>query len=153
MKRTNKILMLLATFMLAAFSVAQADNIVLVTSPKPGSYTVDWSQLGAAGAVIPHTFLALGNDPNADAVTGRFAKPNTNKGTVAVQSTNWNGNFNPGDYLVWAGHSTNNGPVGVGPIELGFLIGGYNFVGAYIQQDVFGAHVEVVRRLIQQQEV
>ena len=139
MKRSKMILMFVAAFILAAFSVAQADTILLVTSPQPGASTVDWSQLGAAGQVLPHSFLAIGNDPNSDSVTGKFAAPNTNKGTLAVQGTNWSGDFNAGDYLVWAGHLTNGNPVGVGPLSLTFALGGYNFVGAYFQQDYYGA--------------
>jgi hypothetical protein len=139
MKRSKMILMFVAAFILAAFSVAQADTILLVTSPQPGASTVDWSQLGAAGQVLPHSFLAIGNDPNSDSVTGKFAAPNTNKGTLAVQGTNWGGDFNTGDYLVWAGHLTNGNPVGVGPLSLTFALGGYNFAGAYFQQDFFGA--------------
>ncbi len=129
MKSSKTLLMLLATFVLAAFAVAQADTIMLVTSPIAGSSTVDWSQLGAAGAVIPHFFVGSGS--NGDAVTGAFATPNTNKGLVVVQGTNWNGNFNSGDYGVW---TQNHGPLG-----LSFFIGGYNFAGAYFQQNTFGA--------------
>jgi hypothetical protein len=72
-------------------------------------------------------------------VTGKFAAPNTNKGTLEVQGTNWGGDFNTGDYLVWTGHSSNSGPVGVGPLSLTFALGGYNFAGAYFQPDFFGA--------------
>jgi len=131
MKRTKIVLMLLAAFMLAAFAVAQADTIILVTSPQPGAFTIDWSQLGSAGTVIPHFFVAVGS--NGDAVTGAFATPTTNKGEVIVQDPggNWNGNFNPGDVGVW---TTNHGPLG-----LSFFVGGYNFVGAHFQQNVFGA--------------
>ena len=128
MKSSKKILMLLAVFVLAAFSVAQADTITLVTAPPANSSTVDWSQLGSNLAVIPHLFVASGS--NGDAVTGAFAAPNTNKGSLRIQSTSWNGNFNPGDYLVY---TTNHGPLG-----LSFFVGGYNFAGAYFQQNTFG---------------
>jgi|ERR1019366_3433695 hypothetical protein len=131
MKRSKMILMLLAAFVVATFSVAQADTILLVTAPQTGAWTVDWSQLGAAGATIPHIFTAQGNDPLGDYVTGLFSGGNSNKGIVGVQGTNWSGNFNTGDYLVW----TNNH----GPLTLGFLSNEYNFVGAYFQQKTYGA--------------
>jgi hypothetical protein len=127
----SKVLILVAAFMLTAFTAALADTIILVTSPIGNAATVDWSQLGSAGAVIPHFFVASGS--NGDAVTGSFASPNSNKGEVIVQDPggNWNGNFNPGDVGVW---TTNHGPLG-----LSFFIGGYNFVGAHFQQNTFGA--------------
>jgi hypothetical protein len=129
MKSSKMFLMLLATFVIAALAVAQADTIVLVTSPIAGSPTVAWSQLGPAGTTIPHFFVASGS--NGDAVTGAFAAPSSNTGTVIVQGANWSGNFNPGDVGVWT--------VNHGPLSLSFFVGGYNFAGAYFQQNTFGA--------------
>ena len=128
MKSTkSKMLMLLAAFMLAMFSVAQADTIVLVTAPQVGAFTVDWSQLGAAGAVLPHAFVAIGG--NGDTATGSFATPTTNKGELVQQGTDWSGNFAAGEYAVW---TTNHGPF---TVSFG---NSYNFVGAYVQQNTHG---------------
>jgi hypothetical protein len=129
MKRTKIMILALSALMLVAFTAAQADVIVLQTSPIGGN-TVDWSQLGSAGAVLGHAFSA--SAANGDVVTGVFAAPNSNKGELVQQGTNWNGNFNTGEYAVW---TTNHGPVTFSA----FSGNSYDFVGAYFQQNHFGA--------------
>jgi PEP-CTERM motif len=127
MKSTKMMLMLLAMFLVAAFSVAQADTIVLTTAPS-GSTIVDWSQLGAPGTVLPHAFVALAS--NGDTATGKFNAPTSNKGELVQQGTDWNGNFAAGEFAVW---TTNHGPL---TISFG---NSYNAIGAFFQQNVFGA--------------
>ena len=126
MKRTKMMLMLLAMFLLTVFSLAQADTIVLVTAPS-GTNTVDWSQLGAAGTVLPHAFVAF--SAGGDTATGVFSAPTSNKGELVQQGTDWNGNFAASEFAVW---TTNHGPL---TVSFG---NGYNAVGAYFQQNFFG---------------
>ena len=133
MKRTNlKMLMIVAVVVMIALTAAQADNIVAATAPPSNAWTFDWSQLGASNATIPHVFNAQGTDPTGDYVTGLFNGASSNKGVVKVQGTSFNGNFNPGDYLVYTSNH--------GPLTLGFLNGSYDFVGAYFQQFHTGSY-------------
>ena len=53
MKSTKRVGLILSAFMLLAFTAAQADVMVLVTSPT-GSDTVNWASIG----------LPLGGDGN-----------------------------------------------------------------------------------------
>ena len=124
----------LSAFLMIAFTAAQADVIVLQTSPIGGN-TVDWSQLGSAGATISHVFGA--SAANGDTVTGVFNTPISNKGELVQQGTNWNGNFNTGEYAVW---TTNHGPVTFSA----FAGNSYDFVGAYFQQNHYGAYTAML---------
>ncbi len=122
MKRT---LLMVAVFLFATFSLAQADVIQLETSAT-GNVTVDWSQLGAPGTPIPHSFTATAS--NGDTVFGLFGVAHQG-GQVRQQGTDWNGDFNTGDYLVY---TNNHGP-------LTFLFDqGYEDVGTYIQPNFYG---------------
>jgi hypothetical protein len=133
MKSTKKILLMLSVFMLLAFVAAQADVIVLVTSPV-GSDTVDWSSTGLPVGTQAHGFL--GFSAGGDSATATVSGPLANKGTLIQQGTNWNGNFAPGEYGIWTSHTGNN--TGFGPLTVVFG-NSYNSVGAYFQQDFFGA--------------
>ncbi len=124
--RKNTLLMV-AAFVLAAFSLAQADVIQLETTVT-GNITVDWSQLGPSFTNIPHGFVATAS-PNGDTIFGSFAVAHQG-GQVRQQGNGWSGDFTPGDYLVW---TNNHGP-------LTFLFDeGYQDVGAQIQPNFFGA--------------
>lgn len=131
MKRANKIVMLLAVFVIAAFSVAQADVIVLVPSPAGASASVDWSQLngGVPNTVLPHAFVAFSS--GGDTATASFSGAVSNKGELVEQGSvvPWKGNFNTGEFAVW---TTNHGPL---TVSFG---NSYNFVGAYFQQQLYG---------------
>lgn len=56
MKRTKMMLVVLTAFLLMAFAAAQADVIVLQTSPQGGD-TVDWSSTGFGVGTQAHGFL------------------------------------------------------------------------------------------------
>lgn len=126
MKSTKTMLVVLVAFMMVAFTAAQADLIVAVTSPSLTDFTVNWSQLGASFTNIPHGFVATAS--NGDTVFGSFGVARQG-GQVRVEGNGWTGDFNTGDYLVW---TNNHGP-------LTFLFDqGYADVGAYIQPDFYG---------------
>ena len=128
MKSKKKILMLLAAFVLASFTVAQA-SIILETSPMGGA-TVDWSTTGFAVNHQSHGFL--GYSTGGDTATATVAGAVANTGQLVVQGSTcpWCGNFNTGEYAIW---TRNHGPL---TVSFG---NSYNSVGAYFQQNVYGA--------------
>jgi len=127
MNRTKKMILILSAFMLLAFTAAQASSIQLVTSPI-GANTVDWSQLGSAGATVPHSFSAQA--ANGDTITGVFTGSKT-KGVLVQQGTDWSGQFSTGEYAVY---TNSHGPVTFSA----FAGNSYDFVGAYFQQNSYG---------------
>jgi len=127
MKRTKMMLVVLTAFLLMAFAAAQADVIVLQTSPQGGD-TVDWSSTGFGVGTQAHGFL--GYSAGGDTATATVAGVVANKGRLIQQGTNWGGNFNTGEYGVWT--------QGFGPLTVSFG-DSYNFVGAYFQQNFYGA--------------
>jgi hypothetical protein len=128
MKSTKKMmLMLLAIFLVAAFSVAQADTIVLVTSPIGGD-TVDWSSIGLPVGTQLHAFV--GFSAGGDTATASVAGAIANKGRIIQQGTNWNGDFNTGEWGIW---TQNHGPL---TVSFG---NSYNMIGAFFQPNIFGS--------------
>jgi hypothetical protein len=128
MKSTKKMmLMLLTMFLVAAFSVAQADTIVLVTSPIGGD-TVDWSSIGLPVGTQLHAFV--GFSAGGDTATASVAGPIANKGRIIQQGTNWNGDFNTGEWGIW---TQNHGPL---TVSFG---NSYNMIGAFFQPNIFGS--------------
>ena len=126
MNYTKKMILILSAFMLLAFTAAQADVIVLATAPAGGIF-VDWSSIGLPVGTQLHGFVGFAN--NGDSATATVASPITNKGRIIQQGTNWNGNFNTGEWGIW---TQNHGPLTV------VLGNSYNFVGAYFEQNTFG---------------
>ena len=127
MNRTKKVTLTLSAFLLMAFTAAQADVIVLQTSPIGGN-TVNWNSIGLPVGTQLHAFV--GFSAGGDTATASVANPIANKGRIIQQGTNWNGNFNPGEWGIW---TQNHGPL---TVSFG---NGYNFVGAYFEQNFFGA--------------
>lgn len=127
MKLSKMIVMLFAAFMLAAFSVAQASVIKLVTAPIGGNI-VDWSSTGLPVGFQAHGFLGFSS--GSDTATATVGGALTNKGELVQQGSNWSGDFNTGEYAIW---TRNHGPL---TVSFG---NAYNFVGAYFQPNSFGA--------------
>jgi hypothetical protein len=127
MNRTKKTLLILSAFLLMAFAAAQADVIVLATSPQ-GSNTVDWSSIGLPVGTQLHAFV--GFSAGGDTATASVANPVANKGRIIQQGTNWGGDFNNGEWGIW---TQNHGPL---TVSFG---NSYNFVGAYFQPNIFGS--------------
>jgi hypothetical protein len=127
-RRLMKKISVMFACMFAVLSFAMADNLQLVTTRPAGADMVIWSQLGSVGTTFDSPFAATSND--GVVITGNFAAPG--QGEVIQQGVNWQGNFNPNDFLIW----TATGP-GDGPLILSF---GKNAseAGAQIQPDFFG---------------
>ncbi len=127
MKSTKKMMLLiLAAIVLVAFTAAQADVIVLATAPVGGNI-VDWSTTGLPVGFQAHGFLAF--SAGGDTATATVAGAIANKGRLIQQGTDWNGDFNTGEYGIW---TQNHGPL---TVSFG---NSYNFVGAYYQPNIFG---------------
>lgn len=114
-----------AAVTLMAMPQAYADSLVGVTVAPVMSDSVDWSQLGGNQASIPNGFSATST--GGIQLTGTFATGGS--GAVLQEGTNANGNFTPGEYLVWT--------QGNGPLTLTFNQG-LSAVGAPIQTDYYG---------------
>jgi hypothetical protein len=127
MKSTKKVMLILSAFLLLAFTAAQADVIVLVTSPI-GSDTVNWSSIGLPVGTQLHAFV--GFSTGGDTATASVANPVANKGEIIQQGVNWGGDFNPGEWGIW---TRNHGPL---TVSLG---NSYNMIGAFFQPDLFGS--------------
>jgi len=127
MKSTKQVMLILSAFLLLAFTVAQADVIVLQTTPLGGN-TVDWSSVGVAVGTQAHAFV--GFSLGGDTATASVANPTSNKGEIIQQGNNWGGDFNSGEWGVW---TRNHGPL---TVSFG---NSYNFAGAYFQPNIFGS--------------
>jgi hypothetical protein len=132
MKSTKKILLMLSAFMLLAFTAAQADVIVLQSTPVGGN-TVDWSSIGLPVGTQLHAFV--GFSAGGDTATASVANPVANKGRIIQQGNNWNGDFNTGEWGIW---TQNHGPL---TVSFG---NSYNLVGAFFQPNIFGTFTVVL---------
>ncbi|MEB3301823.1 MAG: hypothetical protein VKN56_07605 [Cyanobacteriota bacterium] len=120
------------------FSADQANAALsLVTSRTVlnGIDFIDWAQLGAPFTNVPNPFTAtsnLGDQVNVSmAAPGTFLRLNQSTG-------GWNGNFAPGDALIWTQYFTND----LNPITLiGFNGPGIYSGGAQIQPDFYGSYI------------
>jgi len=126
MNRIKKTILILSAFLLIALTAAQADVIVLTTSPAGGN-SVDWSSVGLPVGTQLHGFLGFAS--NGDTASATVAAPAANKGRLIKQGTNWNGDFKTGEWGVW---TQNHGPL---TVSFG---NGYNLVGAFFDPDAFG---------------
>jgi MYXO-CTERM domain-containing protein len=116
----------------AAVTPAQA-GLVLVTSRAGlgGNDTIDWGQLGATGATVPSPSNAL----SVGGLTFQVSQPGGNF-ERRDQGNGWNGNFAPGDHILWT-ENFNTG--GGGPMTLRGP--GVSAIGTQIMADFFGAFV------------
>ena len=119
----RKTLLLVTVFVLVALTLAQADSLV-TTRPTNGTDSVNWSQLGASFTPINNPFSLT--TANSVSGTGSFAQGG--QGQVRQEGNGWNGNFSPGDALLWTQRD--------GPLMLSFSqpVSG---LGANIQADYY----------------
>lgn len=88
-----------------AAAPAQALTLVTNTSAYSVLNSFDWSSLGAAGTTPTNPFTLNATAPSLSA----SASQPTGTMKTARQSTDWQGNFSPGDYLLTTQGS--NGPI------------------------------------------
>lgn len=124
--RLLKIGLLLATILIPV--AAQAVPSLIVTRAGLGANDfIDWGVLGVPGTTVNDPFNILSNSGAVTATvtnpTGNFFRFNQNNG--------WNGNFAPGDALLFTNFTA-------GPIDINFNIPVFG-AGAQIQQNTFGA--------------
>ena len=100
---------------------------------------VNWGLqgLGAAGTVwsTPQPWTSTTN-------SGQIGVVGPSNFTLMQQSVNWNGNFTPGDFLIW-NQDINNFTGNAGPIGVVFNTP-VSAAGAQIQADFFGAFTATV---------
>jgi PEP-CTERM motif-containing protein len=114
--------LLFGTFAVSAFA-----QISLVTSPGALSVsdTIDWS-VGWSGPGDSFSIATTGGSSALVSHTG------TDGFSLVQQSSNWAGNFNPGENLLW-NLTGDNGPITIDPLG---LVGSAGF---NVQADFFGA--------------
>ena len=122
------VLSLSVTAVLAFHDAANAMPVV-VTSPAGLGETdfIDWGVLGPAFTVVSNPFTISSNGGSSSATlsmpSGSFERRDQSTG-------GWNGNFAPGDHVLWT-----EGPNGPITIKFANPVAG---AGARIQQDFFG---------------
>jgi hypothetical protein len=110
---------------LTAAPPAWADLTLITNRAALGAnMSVDWSTLGAPLLTNISSPFTLGS-VTVSMPSGTFQKLDQGTG-----SNDWNGNFSPGDHLLW----TNYYP---GPMGIAFSTPAYG-VGANVQENVFG---------------
>ena len=130
----KNLLLALAGAVVAALSTAnasQALSVVTSRSALGANDTLDWSSLGSEYSSISSPFTTVstgGNTVTGSIPSGSFQRSN--------QSSGWNGNFAPGDALLW----TQGNP---GPLQLTFSQS-VRGVGTQIQANVFGPFTAVI---------
>ncbi|MHB1937364.1 MAG: PEP-CTERM sorting domain-containing protein [Acidobacteriaceae bacterium] len=117
-----------AAVAILAVPKASADSLSIVTTAPTGTDTVNWSQLGPDNTSVSNPFSATST--GGIGVTGTFAGEGGGQIRQEGPSSGWNGNFNPGDYVLWN--------LGNGPDTLSFNQG-VSMAGAAIQTDFYGA--------------
>ncbi len=128
-------LLAVAGAVVAALSTANASQALsLVTSRSDlgENDTLDWSVLGSSLSSVSSPFTVSSTGGNT--ITGSI--PYNNSLQRLDQGSGWNGNFAPGDAVLW----TNNNP---GPLQLNFSQAIRGF-GTQIQQDSFGSFTAVI---------
>jgi hypothetical protein len=123
-------------------TAAGADTILLSNrSALQGGDTVDWGGLGPAFTVVPNSFSitsAGGVGLTVSQATGPFERRDQ-----GFPSGGWNGNFAPGDHLLWTRGTLDSS----GPITLDFGAKGILAGGAQIESDFPGPIVARIEAL------
>jgi hypothetical protein len=120
-----------AVVAIGAASPAQALTLVTNRSALAGNDFIDWGTLGPRSTVVFNPFTINSNgglSTNVSQTGGSFERRN--------QDTNWNGNFAPGDALLWT-RGTN------GPISMTFATG-ISGGGLQIQSFSYGAFTATI---------
>lgn len=100
-----------------------------VISASAAVDTVDWSQLGPSFTILstPQPFTSAGG------VTGLIGLNDFDPFQIRVQGNGWNGNFNPGESIIW-----NQDQTGFDDSIVAIFNSGVFGGGAQIQSDAFG---------------
>jgi hypothetical protein len=103
---------------------------------------INWSQLASGN---PDTVFGTPQNWTSTGATdtGEIGVIGPTNFTVTQQSSTWNGNFNPGDSLIW-NQDVNNFTGNAGAIGVLFLGHDVSAGGAQIQADLFGAFTATV---------
>jgi hypothetical protein len=135
------LLIIIAVFSLS--SVARADGFTTYGTRADQNPTdiIDWGQLAPPGTLYasPQSVLTF------NGITDTVANINGTNFISAQEGTNWGGNFDYGESLIWTGNP-NFVTAGPGPllITLGSLVGSFGFS---IQADLYGAFTTTVQAL------
>ena len=122
---------------MVACSIVPATASINLNSSRSNIYraqTIDPHQFGPAGTPVPNFsgFTTNSRAVGTKGISGNLEFQSGGDGAVKQQGTDWNGNFSPGDYLLWT-----NSP-GQGPLILQFDTP-LSQIGAQIQADSYGA--------------
>jgi hypothetical protein len=145
MKR--RVLMILTAAALAAGT--SFAGIVGSTDPTQFTNTVDWCQLGCPGNVGTTFSIAgwtamQGDTGEVGLTLPNFQGPTSDNFVLIQQANNWNGNFAPGMGGIWTNGAAFGGANNGGDDITMFIDNGTRGVGAYIQDDAFGAFTATI---------
>jgi len=134
-KMKRSLMILSAVVLLSTVAPAKA-GLVEVTnrSDLGGTDSVDWGTLGPVFTQIPNPFTITSNG----GVTLSVSQQGASNFQRRDQGNGWNGNFAPGDALLWT--SGANGPV---TMSYG-LTTSVSAIGTQIQSDAFGAFTATI---------
>jgi len=137
----RKRLLLLTIAVLCLGKFASADTFITSGSRASGFTTdaIDWGQLGAPGTLVTTPALVTSLGGTNSALAGNI---NGSQFVTAQEGTNWIGNFDFGENLVWTGNS-NFGFGGLGPFDM-VLANPVGGIGFGIQADHYGPFVATV---------
>jgi hypothetical protein len=111
----------------AIASQARAISFVGSRAALGGNDFIDWSQLGPQNTVVGSPSALVSNG----GLNASISTSNSTNMQRLDQSSGWNGNFAPGDPLIW-------NQAGQGDLIISFATGVFG-VGAQVQADFFGA--------------
>jgi len=128
--------LVVAIFAVAASAAPAQAALILVTNRAAlnGNDFIDWRTAGSEYTQLGNPFNITSNLGDivtvSKALSGNFERRD--------QSSGWNGNFAPGDAVLWTQNSSNN----TNPISIfDFNGSGVSAVGTQIQADFFGTFV------------
>lgn len=126
-----------AVALVSASTSARASTLfVTSTNDIRNDGLLDWSVLGDSGTEVPNTFST-----NVPGITGLNITGSQDAGFSFERwdegSDGWNGNFAPGDHLLFTGANPTPEIPGSGPMSFFFNSGVTGF-GTHIQSEFFG---------------
>jgi hypothetical protein len=134
---------LAATALIALTVIGQARAGTFLIADRAGvsaTDSVDWGQKGPAFTVAPNPFTAIsanGETLTVSQMTGSFERRDQ-----GFPSGGWNGNFAPGDHLLWTrGNLGSSGPITIDFGPTGIFAGGAQIQANVADGSKFTAHL------------
>jgi PEP-CTERM motif len=132
-KRFGLMVAVLGLISLAAEQSRASLTEVTSRASLGGTDFVDWGTLGVPFTTISNPFTITSNG----GVTLSVSQVGANNFERRDQGNGWNGNFAPGDHLLWTAGAN-------GPVTMSYTVGGVSAIGTQLQSDAFGAFTATI---------